>query len=484
MPDDTFAEITSGKLQGGKNKSGVRFWLGIPYAKAKRFTAPEPFPAWTGVREASAFGNVCPSAMGTSLKETSGEGISEECLHLNVWSPPQDDQLKPVLFWIHGGAFLGGSGNAFSGDDFASKGDIVVVSINYRLGVLGFVNFGEALGIDSIPSNLGLRDQIAALEWVQENIAAFGGDPKRVTIAGESAGSTSCSFMMLNAKTWHLFHGAILESGANTLSHSRERSLRFAEQYLQHLGLKNAALESLQELPLEEFFKAQVKVLEDNPSHVPAAPWYDNDLLPKDYPTSRTSPTASVPMLAGFNKDEFRFFELVPGPEILPMNRAEHDKLIKAQIDSPLSENIITAYKNTKSENRKLGTHFSFALPTFHFAERHSKNNPVWCYRFDAGNSIFGAVHALELLYLWPLKGFLFFLARGGFLRGWKHDLAKRMQAHWANFVRDGKPHSNWPSFNTNDRKTLVFNKQDNIIEDPEAPLREVWQGQDIHLGK
>nr|WP_254798809.1 carboxylesterase family protein [Sphingobium sp. AS12] len=187
-------------MVGGTVSDGARRWLGIPYADAARFAAPMPAASWIDVRDATVVGPQCPQMYGNAAKRAriAAPDFSEQCLTLNIYAPDDlvEGERLPVYVWIHGGAFVAGSGNGYDGSALARDGRIIVVTINYRVGVLGFVNFGAALGTSDIPSNLGLRDQIAALTWVQANIAAFGGDPGRVTIGGQSAGSMSVSLLL------------------------------------------------------------------------------------------------------------------------------------------------------------------------------------------------------------------------------------------------------------------------------------------------
>lgn len=194
----TVVETRYGRLRGGANE-GVFYWKGIPYAKApvgeRRFLPPEPPEAWDGVREATAFGPVVmqPSdPIFSGLLGRMSEPPSEDGLYLNVWSPAADGKKRPVLVWIHGGAFLFGSGSSpwYDGTAFAKHGDVVVVTINYRMNVFGFLHLGDSFGeAYAQAGNLGILDQVAALRWVKENIEAFGGDPDNVTIFGESAGA-------------------------------------------------------------------------------------------------------------------------------------------------------------------------------------------------------------------------------------------------------------------------------------------------------
>ncbi|MDG2002042.1 MAG: carboxylesterase family protein, partial [Novosphingobium sp.] len=194
---ELIVETRAGKVEGHR-QPGLRRWLGIAYARASRFDAPVPVVSWQGAKPADAFGKQAPQAQKKVGRETlDSEEFGEDCLHLNIWSPDGGTPgPKPVMVWIHGGAFMNGSTNPYDASVLAREGDIIVVSINYRLGVLGFVNFGDALGLPAIPSNLGLRDQIAALEWVRDNIAAFGGDPGNVTIFGESSGGMSVGALL------------------------------------------------------------------------------------------------------------------------------------------------------------------------------------------------------------------------------------------------------------------------------------------------
>ena len=205
-----------GKLRGTMDKN-ICVWRGVRYAKAPvaelRFHAPQQVESWSGVKNATEFGASAPqvknSLVGDELK-------SEDCLFLNIWSPAADGKKRPVMFWIHGGGFVIGSGSAslYNGVNLANHGDVVVVTINYRLGSLGFLYFEtEAARKAGFENNLGMKDQIAALQWVKENISAFGGDPNQVTIFGESAGGTSVETLLACPAARGLFKGAIAESG-------------------------------------------------------------------------------------------------------------------------------------------------------------------------------------------------------------------------------------------------------------------------------
>lgn len=483
----TLVHTTLGDLQGTQD-GPVCAWLGVPYAQppvgALRFRAPEPVPPWRGVRQATTFGAACPQKVMGSMKSL-GPALDEDCLTLNIWSPAADGKKRPVMVWLHGGAFLLGSARVYTGAHLAAQGDIVVVAINYRLGVFGFVNFGEALadgkGDDRVATNLGLRDQIAALRWVREHIAAFGGDPNRVTIAGESAGSMSVSLLMHTKEAQPLFHGAIMQSGALSLIHDRETSQRVARLYLDKLGVNT--LEDLQALPVPALQAAQAAVHEQMPESVPAAPWFDGEMLPPSLAAAREASTPPVPLLAGYNRDEIRFFELWRGVADLFLSRERMAALLQRQLGPEFAASVLAAYPDSKEGQRQLGTHMSFAMPTLHFAERHATQHPTWFYRFDCGHPLMGAAHAIELFYLWDMKGPLPLMLRGGPLWGARAALAQRLRSHWIRFVREGRPGDDWQPFDPARRSTLVFDRRDRMVDDPEGRLRAVWATQDSAPG-
>lgn len=482
MQDDLIVETRQGKL-AGERTAKVRRWLGVHYAKAPRFEAPTPPNAWEGIREAKATAPQCPQGMG---KRTMADGpaYDEDCLALNIWAPATMSGPRPVLFWIHGGAFLAGSVNPYDGAELAERGDMIVVGINYRLGAIGFVNFGEALGIPSIPSNLGLRDQIAALQWVHENIAAFGGDPARVTICGQSAGSMSVSLLMLSKQAWPYFNGAIMQSGAVSLIHDHEMSLKVARRYAEILDLDQGSLEKLKALPMKRLLDVQGQVQSSiGESTIPAAPWYDGDLLPRSLVEAHSAPGAPVPLMAGFTRDEIRTFEFLGGPEILPMKRESLERVVRAQLPTQQAHEVLSAYPNTVAGRRALATDLTFGMATRNFAERHARTQPCYFYRFDYAHPIAGAFHGIDLAFMWPFYGPMGALLRGGPFWGDRLALANRLKGHIITFVHTGHPNADWPAFAEGRRATLIFNLKDKVVDDPEPARRLAWQGKDVGPG-
>ncbi|MCI4591995.1 carboxylesterase family protein [Sphingobium sp. BYY-5] len=462
---------------------GVLRWLGIPYAQADRFAAPVAPQSWAGERDATMPAPQCPQMYGNSAKRArlSPPAFDENCLTLNIYAPESrlEGERLPVYVWIHGGAFVAGSGNPYDGTHLARMGGIIVVTINYRLGVLGFVNFGDALDDPSIPSNLGLRDQIAALQWVRDNIEAFGGDPSHITIGGQSAGSMSVA-LLLHAPLAHgLFQQAIMQSGATSLIHSRTRSEAIGRNYVTALGLKGAKIEDLRALDLRRLFEAQAAAGAANPGTVPAAPWLDGDLVPPSLEALHQERAAAVPLMAGATGLEIRLFELMPG-DILPTSWSALETLLEDQLGSEASQRIVKAYPRTTTGRRALASDLAFAMSTRHFADRHAAHSPTWFYRFDYAHPIAGATHGLDLTLTWPMRGLRAALARGGPMTGRRAVLGQRMTNHIAHFVRHGSPADDWPRYTPDSGQTMLFNLVDRVEACPDAERWRAWNGADV----
>lgn len=481
MPD-IIVKTPAGALLGHV-QDGVRHWLGVPYAQAQRFAAPEPVAPWEGVRSALEMAPQCPQSMGPQAR-TEEPDFAEDCLALNIYVPEggADVGAKPVFVWIHGGAFLAGGSNGYDGGELACSGDMVVVTINYRVGVLGFVNFGDVLGLPDIPSNLGLRDQIAALEWVRDNIAAFGGDPQRVTIAGQSAGSMSVSLLLLSRQTWPLYRGAIMQSGAVSLIHDREHSQRVARRYAELLDLNQGDLDKLRQIDVATLLEVQTRIGKEERNSIPAAPWYDGDLLPGSLEEAHAHPTPAIPLIAGSAREEIRLFDLMPG-DILPSSWDDLEALLHSSLPKEQAEAVLAAYPRTRQGRRALATDLTFAMPTRNYAERHARQHPTWYYRFDYAHPIAGATHGLELLLFWPFSGLRALLARGGRMKGRRAALGARMNRHWAHFTHHGRPGDDWPAYTPEQRQVRLFNLEDALVTNLDAERLAAWNGRDVGPG-
>ena len=384
-----------------------------------------------------------------------------------------------MLVWIHGGAFRAGAGALYDGAPLAEQGDVVVVTLNYRLGVFGFTNLAAGLDVD-VPSNLGLRDQLAALHWVQENIAAFGGDPARVTVAGESAGSISVALLSSAPGAAGLFQRAVMESGSFSLIHGPQVSEEVGRAYARELGLGRGDGARLWELPASELTAAQERVDAQFAGTLPAAPWFDGDLVPASLPQAQRALRPEVALLAGHNRDEVTLFQRTRG-DIMPTTRRALVNRLRAELGWDEAQAVLDAYPETAAGTTALGTDLNFAMPTLHFAERHAEaGGRTWFYRFDASVPVLGATHAAELPYLWGWTGVPAFLLRGR-LTAERRALAARLRRRWLAFVRDGDPGADWPAFTLPERRTLVLDPAgDHVEDDPDGGRRRAWAGRDV----
>ncbi|MHA3704398.1 carboxylesterase/lipase family protein [Jatrophihabitans sp. YIM 134969] len=479
-------ETSSGTFRGVRRAAGTHAWFGIPYAAAPvgplRFRPPAPAVPLTGVRPADRYSAGAPQAGSlTAPVRALGDGVGEDCLYLNVHAPSgpsSSDTGRPVLVWIHGGAFTGGSGALYNGAHLADLGDLVVVTVNYRLGVFGFVDLGAVTDLD-VSTNNGLRDQIAALRWVHENIAGFGGDPARVTVAGESAGSIAVAMLMCAPATDGLFRGAVMQSGSYSLVHGDRTRERIARRYLDDLGVTRDA-SVLRSLSTGRLLEAQEAVRRAVTGTTPAAPWFDDDLVPGSLQAAQSSTRPGVALLAGSNHDEVELFRKLPG-DVVPTDRATVAARLTAALGEVHAARILRAYPADRRGDRALTTDFDFAQPTRHFAERHAvAGGPAFVYRFDAGVPWWGATHAAELPYLWNWKGPASWALRGpaGAARS---SLAARLQWAWVRFVHDLDPGDDWPGYDPDTRAVRVFDVPgDHIEPDPHSDRRLAWAGADV----
>jgi para-nitrobenzyl esterase len=483
----TVVTMTGGQVEGVE-RGAVTWWLGLPYAAApvgpRRFRSPEPVTPWAGVRPATRLaGAAYQSGLLGGPARQLGSAVGEDCLYLNVYAPTaarRDGRLLPVLVWLHGGAFTGGSGALYQGGPLAEQGEVVVVTVNYRLGVFGFVDLAAALDDVDVPSNLGLRDQLAALDWVQDNIAAFGGDSSQVTVAGESAGSISVALLLSAPAAVGLFSRAVMQSGSHNLIHGPEVSQEVARAYVRQLGLGRKDGARLWQLTGAEMLTAQKAVDRQFPGTQPAAPWFDGDVVPASLDAAREATRPEVDLLAGHNRDEVTLFQRLP-LDVMPTSRSALEMRLRAELGWADAQRVMAAYPDTRAGTTALGTDLNFAMPTLHSAERHAEaGGRTWFYRFDAAVPLLGATHAGELPYLWTWQGAFAHVVRGR-LTPERRALAARMRRRWLAFVRDGDPGADWPPFTLPERRTLVLDPAgDHVEEDPAVVRRAVWAGRDV----
>ncbi len=487
----TVVETQYGKVQG--TISGPIFvWKGIPFAQPPlgdlRFRAPQAPSPWAGVRDATTFGLASAQSgrMMQRLFSATPEPSGEDCLYLNIWSPGADDKRRPVLFWIHGGAFTMGSGSTpwYDGTAFATNGDVVVVTINYRLGALGFLHLADIDGKDKdLSSNCGLLDQVAALEWVRDNIAAFGGDPANVTVFGESAGAMSIGTLLAMPAAKGLFQKAILQSGASHTVLDKVRATRIANKLMDILGIHKVT--DLVDVPLEQLLAAQDKV-SDSSGRLAFQPVVDGVTLPRQPIQAIADGSANgATLLVGTNRDEMRLFTMMDPTQATP------DMAILERLFGTKAKEVSAAYEAAQPEQSSSDawidflTDRRFRIPAIRLAERQSAHGTnVWMYRFDWPTPVFGgrlkACHGLEISFVWNnLDKYGVNILTGD--NPAHQKVADAMHPAWIAFARSGNPNTSglpqWPAYDTTHRATMLFNEECQVVNDPQATERQLWEG-------
>jgi para-nitrobenzyl esterase len=501
--DTTHGPVRGGSVGGGAAGTTVRVWKGIRYAAQPvgglRFRAPAPPPRWTEVADATRFGPACPQPLFPNTPLDLGAAQGEDCLRLNVWAPPGTEcgAGKPVMVWLHGGAYVLGSGSQalYDGRRLASSGDVVVVTVNYRVGALGFLDLSSfSTSRRQFDSNVGLRDVLAALGWVRDNIAAFGGDPRRVTLFGESAGAGIVTTLIASAAAEGLFARAIAQSSPATSVYDRGRAVRVTETILERLDVD---ADRLPDVPTAVLLAASQEVFDEvpvrNPGTLAFVPIVDGDLL-DDYPVKRAQEGRSlaVPLIIGTNRHEAALFRLMRS-RLMPITpraiTSMFDEIAAEQPDLqlPTAEQIGSAYSGVPRRARSLNiaTDVGFRMPTVWLAEGHCHVAPVYLYRFDYATPLLklllvNAAHATELPYVWGNLGGpkdpTLKLGGAKTARG----VSKRMRARWVNFATAGDPSGGpgepeWAPYGPAERACLLIDKRDRVEHDIDAHIRAAW---------
>jgi para-nitrobenzyl esterase len=497
-------ETRSGRVEGFE-RDGVLAFRGIPYARppvgAGRFCAPLREEPWGGVRSAGDFGPSAPQRpLALPLPGMDVGACDEDCLFLNVATPAADGGRRPVLVWIHGGGFVIGSGSQplYDGAVLARRGDVVVVTINYRLGPLGFLYLRELCPeLEGAVGNAGLRDQLAALEWVRENAAAFGGDPEQVAIFGESAGGMSVATLLGMPAARGLFVRAIAQSGAAHNVHSRETATRVAEEFLAELELPRArAARALRELPpdkLLDLHQQTVLRLGSTAGLLPFQPLVDGDALPRQpLAALRDGHSAGVELLIGTTRDEWRLFQFLDGG-LAKLDEAALVKRIAAQHPGADAGSLVEVYRAALPSARPADLLFAietdrvFRIPAIRVAEARAPHaGDTFMYRFDwespALGGALGACHAIDLPFVFGAIG-----SRGAELFAGGGPEAERLCARtmdaWLAFARRGDPShpelpgGRHPSYDPGRRATLVLGRECAVELDPGSAERRAWEG-------
>jgi para-nitrobenzyl esterase len=509
------AETTAGKVRGGTARGALSF-KGIPYAGsvsgANRFKAAPPVTPWTGVRDALRLG--APTMQ--TPHSTYGQdepAYSEDCLYLNVWTPATDGKKRPVMVYLHGGGYSTGSAGstAQDGGRMAAVHDVVVVAPNHRLGLLGFLWLGDALGADYATSgNQGMLDIIAALRWVRDNIAQFGGDPGNVTIFGESGGGAKVGTLLGMPQAKGLFHKAGIQSGAQLKRMPRAAAAETTQRLLRALGVTDAR--RLMDIPVQTLLelqwqgeKGQGPLAQPTPGYIIVpesresfgedqvagkfAPVIDGHYLPADPVDPMVTPLAAdIPLLIANNKEEARFF-FMGQPEVFSLDAAG----LKARLQPMLgarTDEMIAVYSRLRPGATPsdlfiaITTAATMGNETVTLADRKAAQPaPVYRYRWDYDSNLaiagtattLGSGHATDIgptFLNWDQKG----------LHGSGPGVAQasaHLSAVWAGFARTGKPAApgvpDWPRYETTKRPVMLIDVDCTLADDPDAEARVLW---------
>jgi para-nitrobenzyl esterase len=489
-------ETLSGPVLGRRGDT-VQAFLGVPFAAPPvgplRFRPPAPVQPWSSPRRTLEFAPACPHLHYYDPTERGADLMDEDCLALNVWTPAADLKRRPVMVWIHGGGNVGGSArnSQYHGARLAAHGDVVVVTIQYRLGVLGFLDFAD-IGGDEFQGggNAALLDVIQALEWVRDNALAFGGDPGNVTVFGESAGADHVQRLMVAPRAQGLFHKAIIQSGILTDLHPRQRSAHNAALLLQASGL---SLRELQHLPWPSLL-----ALAERTGFV--FPWCKPNLdgvVLHDQPRHALAQglCAAVPLLIGTTLEETRYFSAVcadpDDPGMTP--EAFSDGILGDPVSlepffgddaQQVIDLYLKAYPNRIDAAVALSTDGLIRIMSARFAAAFSQRQPTWMYLFGFRSQVkgrtgqdYGAYHAVEIPFVFGNDGSEAQAVTAP--RAQWGTLSEQMMDAWTAFARSGDPNAatlpHWPRYDAARRATMTFDLPCAVVDDPRGVERVAW---------
>ena len=498
-------QANAGPVLGVASADGDR-WLGIPYAAppigALRFRAPKPPIPWADPLDASRFGPIAPQKPVPMFGITAQTPQSEDCLTLNVFRPAGADGPLPVMVWIHGGAYAFGASSqpAYDGRHLTTVGDVILVTVNYRLGAFGYLDL-SAFSTDERPfdRNIALRDQLTALEWVRDNIAAFGGDPDNVTLFGQSAGGGAVTTLMTVPQAKGLFHRAIAQSSPATSSYGPERTERIARRFLELADLTEDRVGELASMPTEQLLEHSMKLYDDIPLSTPGtlayAPMVDGEYVP-DYPIRvfERGEQHAIPLVIGNVRDEATLFKFMKSPLVPIDPRVLRGLFAEVKRDHPdvtlpTEPQLLGAYRNRTDLTARLhiAGDFGFRMPALWFARAHARIAPTWLYRFDYATPSMrllgiGATHATEV----PLE-FGRITSRGNLTyklggQAEARRLGVELTERWTAFARDERPGAGWPTWTEQRRATYVFDRDSRVVDDLDAPLWRAWGVEPLYL--
>jgi para-nitrobenzyl esterase len=493
----------------GYVRNGMFTFKGIPYADTTegvhRFVPPVKLKPWTGVRSSRQFGNVCPQGARTGWANDEeafmfswDDGVpSEDCLRLNIWSPAVNDGAKrPVMVWLHGGGYSAGSGQellSYDGENLSRRGDVVVVSLNHRLNALGYLNLSQYGDRYASSANAGMLDIVAALEWVRDNIAAFGGDPRTVTIFGQSGGGGKVGALMAMPSAKGLFHRAIVESGSMLRAGSQEKSQALADLIVAELGLNRASIDEIHTLPYQRIVLAGQKVVRAN-APMPAggipnfrrmadslgfAPVVDGSILPA-HPFDPQAPavSANVPMIIGTTLNEF--VTAINHPEYEDMTPADLEKRVASLFGGQAPQVLAAFRQRTPTASPfDLWSHIgASSVREAAIAQATAKAAlgaaPAYLYWFTWQTPVLNgrprAFHCSEIAFAFNNTDRCETMTGGG---ADARALAEIVSDAWIHFARSGNPNHpkmpHWTAFSAEQVPTMIFDNHTQLINNPDG---------------
>ncbi len=508
LDGDPVATTAAGKVAGYVRK-GIFTFKGIPYGDttegANRFVPPAKPKPWNGVRSARQHGPVAPQAArgGWANDEEAfmfswDDGIQgEDCLRLNVWTPGLNDNKKrPVMVWLHGGGFAAGSGQellSYDGENLARRGDVVVVTLNHRLNVLGYLNLAKYADKYASSANVGMLDIVAALEWVRDNIAEFGGDPGVVTIFGQSGGGGKVSMLMGMPAAKGLFHRAIVESGSMLRGNTEERSQKLADLVVTELGLTASTIDQIQTLPYPQLLKASSEVLrKNNPRPAGGVPNFrrmaellgfspvvDGKVLPAHpFDPQASDISADVPMIVGTTLNEF--VTAINHPEYESMTDAEVETRVRGMFGDKTPA-ILAAFRQRTPAAKPFDLWSHIAASTVREnaikqckAKAVLGRAPAYLYWFTWQTPILSgrprAFHCSEIAFAFDNTDRCEAMTGGG---SDARELAAKVSEAWIHFARTGNPNHpgipRWAPFAPDTVPTMIFDNKAEAVNNPDG---------------